>query len=159
MNYSEKFNEWLVNADEETVNELKTIADNAEIEDRFYRDLEFGTGGLRGVMGAGTNRMNKYTIGKVTQGLCDYVISSGSECMERGEIVKVSKKKQEKSAPKNSAAYDKLLEALARLADLVTRYRHATVVDITNLTGMINSLTSKVESGKGKKKEKKKKKR
>ncbi len=81
------------------------------------------------------------------------------ECMERGEIVRVSKKKQERSAPKNSAVYDKLMEALARLADLVTRYRHASVVDITNLTGMINSLTSKVESGKGKKKDKKKKKR
>ena len=80
------------------------------------------------------------------------------ECMERGEIVRVSKKKQIKIQPKNSAVYDKLMEAFARLADLVTRYRHASVKDILSLTGQINSLTSKVESGKGTKKNKKNKK-
>lgn len=80
------------------------------------------------------------------------------ECMERGEIVRISKKSQTKAQPKNSAAYDKLMEALARLASLVTRYRHASVKDILSLTGQINSLTTDFESGRGKKKQKKNKK-
>ena len=61
---------------EETRAELEAIKDNeAEIEDRFYRQLEFGTGGLRGVIGAGTNRMNIYTVRQATQGLANYIIS------------------------------------------------------------------------------------
>ena len=64
-----KYNEWLENAtlDEDLINELKEIKDNKEaIEERFYKELEFGTAGLRGIVGAGTNRMNKYTVGKAT---------------------------------------------------------------------------------------------
>ena len=64
-NYLEKYNEWCTNSifDEETKQELQKIKDNQkEIEDRFYKELEFGTGGLRGIIGAGTNRMNKYVI-------------------------------------------------------------------------------------------------
>ena len=57
--------------------ELSAITDEKEIEDRFYKDLEFGTGGLRGVMGAGANRMNKYTVSKATKGLADYLNSKG----------------------------------------------------------------------------------
>lgn len=61
--------------DQQTKDELRAIAhDSAEVEDRFYKDLEFGTGGLRGVMGAGTNRMNRYTVGRATQGLAAYVL-------------------------------------------------------------------------------------
>ncbi len=74
--YMEKYNQWLKDPfiDDETKEELKSIADNEEeIEDRFYKELEFGTAGLRGVMGAGTNRMNKYIVAKATQGLADYV--------------------------------------------------------------------------------------
>ncbi len=64
--------------DEATKAELRAIAGHtAEIEDRFYRDLEFGTGGLRGVMGAGTNRMNRYVVGKATQGFADYLLAKG----------------------------------------------------------------------------------
>ncbi|WP_420888829.1 phospho-sugar mutase [Cohnella candidum] len=64
--------------DEATKEELRSIAGkDAEIEDRFYRDLEFGTGGLRGVMGAGTNRMNRYVIGKATQGFAEYLLKQG----------------------------------------------------------------------------------
>lgn len=75
MSYKETYEAWLNSAyvDETTKNELRGINDNKEIEDRFYRDLEFGTGGLRGVMSAGSNRMNIYTIGKATQGLADYL--------------------------------------------------------------------------------------
>ena len=61
-------------ADADLAEELREIAqDNSRIEDAFYRDLEFGTGGLRGVIGAGTNRMNVYTVAKASQGLADYV--------------------------------------------------------------------------------------
>ncbi|MDD2533919.1 MAG: phospho-sugar mutase [Eubacteriales bacterium] len=65
---------WL-DFDESTTSELKSITSSAEIEDRFYRDLEFGTGGLRGVMGAGTNRMNRYTVRRATRGLADYLLA------------------------------------------------------------------------------------
>ena len=68
MSYKERYEQWLNDKfiDDATRRELKSLTDEKEIEDRFYRDLEFGTGGLRGVMGAGTNRMNKYTVGKVS---------------------------------------------------------------------------------------------
>lgn len=72
MDYKEKYQQWL-GFDEATKAELLAITDEKEIEDRFYKDLEFGTGGLRGIMGAGANRMNKYTVSKATQGLADYL--------------------------------------------------------------------------------------
>ena len=68
MTVNEKYNLWLT-LDEDTKNELESVNDEKEIEDRFYKDLSFGTGGLRGIMGAGTNRMNMYTVGKATLGL------------------------------------------------------------------------------------------
>ena len=74
--YMEKYKQWLNDNifDENTKEELKKIKDNREeIKDRFYKDLEFGTGGLRGVIGAGTNRMNFYTVGKATQGLANFI--------------------------------------------------------------------------------------
>lgn len=74
MNYREKYNLWLT-FDENTKNELLSVTDEKEIEDRFYKDLAFGTGGLRGIMGAGSNRMNKYTVGKATFGLANYLKS------------------------------------------------------------------------------------
>ena len=76
MEYLEKYKNWLNNPaiDEETKEELKSIeGNNNEIEDRFYKDLEFGTAGLRGVIGNGSNRMNKYTVTKATQGLANYI--------------------------------------------------------------------------------------
>lgn len=72
MDIHEKYEYWLT-FDDNTKNELESITDKKEIEDRFYNDLEFGTGGLRGIMGAGANRMNKYTVGKATKGLCEYL--------------------------------------------------------------------------------------
>lgn len=77
MNYRDKYNLWLT-FDEETKNELLSVTDEKEIEDRFYKDLAFGTGGLRGIMGAGSNRMNKYTVGKATLGLANYLKSKNS---------------------------------------------------------------------------------
>ena len=82
MGYRETFEEWLNDDyfDAKTKEELLAIRnDEAEVEDRFYRDLEFGTGGLRGVIGAGTNRMNLYTVRKATQGLANYIIKQGTQ--------------------------------------------------------------------------------
>ena len=74
MDIKKEYERWLANAtaDADVVTELKTL-DDAKIEDAFYRDLAFGTGGLRGVIGAGTNRMNVYTVAKASQGLADYL--------------------------------------------------------------------------------------
>ncbi len=88
MGYKEQYEFWLQDAyfDEKTREELKSIEGNEkEIEDRFYKELEFGTGGLRGVIGAGTNRMNIYTVRKATQGLANYIISQGGK--DRGVAI------------------------------------------------------------------------
>ncbi len=80
MDYREQYEFWLQDAyfDENTKRELRALKGNeAEIQDRFYKDLEFGTGGLRGVIGAGTNRMNIYTVRKATQGLANYILKQG----------------------------------------------------------------------------------
>lgn len=82
MDYMETYREWCTDTyfDADTRAELAAIAkDEAEIEDRFYRQLEFGTGGLRGVIGAGTNRMNIYTVRQATQGLANYIISQNGQ--------------------------------------------------------------------------------
>lgn len=82
MSYKERYLEWVKNAyfDEETKQELLNIKDNnKEIEDRFYKDLEFGTAGLRGVIAAGTNRINKYTVRRATYGLANYIIKNTTE--------------------------------------------------------------------------------
>ncbi|WP_244833629.1 phospho-sugar mutase [Clostridium sp. BJN0001] len=75
MNYKEKYNLWMNSEfiSDETKNELKNVKDEKEIEDRFYKDLEFGTGGLRGMIGAGSNRMNIYTVSKASQGFANYL--------------------------------------------------------------------------------------
>ena len=82
MDYKAKYEQWCQDPifDQNTKEELKAIAgDEKEIEDRFYKDLSFGTGGLRGVIGAGTNRMNVYTVTKATQGLANYIKKQGGE--------------------------------------------------------------------------------
>ena len=86
--YVKRYEEWCSNPyfDAETQAELKAIADNdGEIKERFYKDLEFGTAGLRGVIGAGTNLMNIYTVRKATQGLANYIIKAGAK--ERGVAI------------------------------------------------------------------------
>lgn len=79
----ERINSWLNGAyDEETKKEIKALLDSKnekELTDAFYRDLEFGTGGLRGIMGVGTNRMNKYTVGRATQGLANYILKQNGK--------------------------------------------------------------------------------
>ena len=88
MNYLEEYKKWMESnfIDEATKEELKSIENNEkEIEDRFYKNLEFGTAGLRGVIGAGTNRMNKYTVSKATQGLANFIIKENGQ--DRGVAI------------------------------------------------------------------------
>lgn len=101
MDYMEMYHKWL-GFDENTKKELSDL-NSDEIQDRFYKELEFGTGGLRGVIGAGTNRMNVYTVRKATQGLADYI------------------KKQDIQNPSVAIAYDsrRFSEVFAREAGLV----------------------------------------
>ena len=97
MNYLEEYKRWCESPefDEETKKELLTIkGDEKEIEDRFYKELEFGTAGLRGVIGAGTNRMNQYTVGKATQGLANYILEQGTE--EKGVAISYDSRKMSK---------------------------------------------------------------
>jgi phosphoglucomutase len=85
-----KYKEWLLSDyfDEDTKKELEAIKDDKqEIEDRFYKELNFGTGGLRGIIGAGTNRMNKYTVRKTTQGLANYIVNYSDDGRERGVVI------------------------------------------------------------------------
>ena len=97
MNYKEEYKRWCESEefDEETRRELKSIKDDEkEIEDRFYKELEFGTAGLRGIIGSGTNRMNKYTVGKATQGLANYIIEQGTQ--EKGVAISYDSRRMSK---------------------------------------------------------------
>lgn len=104
MNYLEEYKRWCESSefDEETKKELLEIEDDIkEIEDRFYKELEFGTAGLRGVIGAGTNRMNKYTVGKATQGLANYIVEQGTQ--DKGVAISYDSRKMSKEFSKQTA--------------------------------------------------------
>ena len=96
MNYIEEYKKWCESPEfDETKKELLKIKnDEKEIEDRFYQELEFGTAGLRGVIGAGTNRMNKYTVGKATQGLANYILEQGTQ--NKGVAISYDSRKMSK---------------------------------------------------------------
>ncbi len=90
MKYIEAYNEWINNSyfDDITKKELKSIKDDKEIKDRFYKNLEFGTGGLRGVIGAGSNRINIYTVRRATFGLANYILNKcGEEAKKKGVVI------------------------------------------------------------------------
>ncbi|PKM54707.1 MAG: phosphoglucomutase [Firmicutes bacterium HGW-Firmicutes-5] len=90
MNYMNIYESWLSSdyVDENTKKELLSIKDDtAQIQDRFYKSLEFGTAGLRGKLGAGTNRMNTYIVAKVTQGIADYILDYGKAYMDSGVVI------------------------------------------------------------------------
>lgn len=104
MKYLEEYKRWCKSPefDEETKKELLEIKDDVkEIEDRFYQELEFGTAGLRGVIGAGTNRMNKYTVGKATQGLANYIIEQGTQ--DKGVAISYDSRRMSKEFSKQTA--------------------------------------------------------
>ena len=87
MGYKETYKDWLSWADEKTKEELAALQDEKEIEDRFYKDLEFGTAGLRGIMGAGSNRMNRYTVARASRGFADYLKAVFPKELERGVVI------------------------------------------------------------------------
>ncbi len=89
MDYKTKYNQWLKCPafDKETKAELGALTDEKEIEERFYKDLEFGTAGLRGIMGAGTNRINRYTVGKASLGLAMYLKEAFPDAAKRGVVI------------------------------------------------------------------------
>ena len=96
MGYKDEYNKWLQSSffSEEIKEELRRIeGDEKEIEDRFCQNLKFGTGGLRGLIGAGTNRMNVYTVSLATQGLADYIVSMGREKMDQGVVIAYDSRK------------------------------------------------------------------
>ncbi len=86
MDYKSEYEKWISSVSDKIREQLLYIDEN-EIKDRFYKNLEFGTGGLRGVMAAGTNRMNKYTVRKATQGLAYEILSHGEEFAKRGVVI------------------------------------------------------------------------
>ncbi len=89
MDYRERYQLWLDDPyfDEETKAELSALTDEEEIEDRFYQDLEFGTAGLRGKIGAGTNRMNNYTVSLASEGLARTIVNHGEEAKKKGVAI------------------------------------------------------------------------
>lgn len=104
MGYQEVYQEWITNSyfDEQTRKELLALQGNEqEIEERFYRELEFGTGGLRGVIGAGTNRMNIYTVRKATQGLANYIKKEGGQ--DKGVAIAYDSRKMSSEFAKEAA--------------------------------------------------------
>ena len=106
MDYRKKYQQWIESSyiDDATKEELKSIAGNVkEIEDRFYKDLEFGTGGLRGVIGAGSNRINKYTVRKATQGLANYINKQGKAAAEAGVVIAYDSRRMSSEFAKETA--------------------------------------------------------
>ena len=104
MDYLQEYKKWCESPefDEETKKELLSIRDNQEeIEDRFYKELEFGTAGLRGIIGAGTNRMNQYTVGKATQGLANYILEQGTQ--DKGVAISYDSRKMSPEFSKYTA--------------------------------------------------------
>src|SRR5690625_368777 len=89
MNARATYEKWIQfdQLDEALREKLETTTDEATLEDMFYKDLEFGTGGMRGLIGAGTNRMNKYTVRKAAAGLTRYIVENGDEAKVRGVVI------------------------------------------------------------------------
>ena len=106
MEYNEKYLYWRNNSniDDETRAELEAIADNeTEIKSRFLKELEFGTAGLRGVLGAGTDRMNKYIVRKTTKGFAEYIKAAGAEACKRGVVISHDNRRKSREFCKETA--------------------------------------------------------
>ena len=133
MDYLEEYKKWCESPefDEETKKELLDIKDNKEeIEDRFYKELEFGTAGLRGIIGAGTNRMNYYTVGKATQGLANYILEQGTQ--EKGVAISYDSRKMSKEFS--------LHTALILCANGITAYLFENLRPVPELSFAVRTL-------------------
>ena len=104
MDYQEKYRQWVNEVeDPELKRELAELTDDREIEDRFYRSMEFGTGGMRGIIGAGTNRINIYTVRKATQGFAEYILQNGAEAATRGVAIAYDNRRKSAELALNTA--------------------------------------------------------
>jgi phosphomannomutase len=104
MSYKEMYQKWLEDeAYSEYHNELKLLKDEKDIEDRFYKNISFGTAGLRGKVGAGTNRMNIYNVSKATQGLANFIISKGESVINRGVVIAMDSRNDSKCFSETAA--------------------------------------------------------
>lgn len=103
MDFMKEYERWLKYADDETRSELSAITDKKEIEERFCKSLKFGTGGLRDILGAGTNRLNKYTVRKATQGFAEFIKQSGADAMERGVAIAYDNRRRSREFAENAA--------------------------------------------------------
>ena len=135
MSYKEEYKKWCEDElfDEETKKELKEIENNEEeIEERFYKELEFGTAGLRGIMGAGLNRMNKYTVGKATQGVANFIKNEKAE--ERGVAIAYDSRN-------NSKEFGKLA-ALVLNANGIKTYLYESLRSVPQLSYAVRKLNT-----------------
>lgn len=133
MSYQEEYKKWCENPffDQKTKEELKQIENNQkEIEDRFYQELEFGTAGLRGVMGAGCNRMNEYTVGKATQGLANYIKKKKEE--EKGVVIAYDSRN-------HSEEFSEIV-ALVLNANGIKTYRFEMIAPVPELSFAVRKL-------------------
>lgn len=133
MSYKEEYKRWCENSffDEQTREELKAIEnDEKEIEDRFYQELEFGTAGLRGIMGAGCNRMNQYTVGKATQGLANFIKKQKGE--KRGVAIAYDSRNHSKEFSE--------IAALVLNANGIKTYRFADIAPVPELSFAVRKL-------------------
>lgn len=131
--YKEEYGKWTKDIffDEETRKELETIKnDEKEIEDRFYKELEFGTAGLRGIMGAGTNRMNKYTVGKATQGLANFIKKENAQ--NRGVVIAYDSRN-------NSEFFSKYVSQVLN-ANGIKTYRFSHIAPVPELSYSVREL-------------------
>lgn len=104
MTAQEKYLYWMKNSDDETKNELESIKNcQDEIYDRFYKNLEFGTGGMRGLLGAGSNRINRYTIAKATKGFAEYIKSQGESACKKGIAIAYDNRRKSEELAKVTA--------------------------------------------------------
>lgn len=103
MGYKELYKDWISWADESTKKELLSVTDEREIEERFHKDLEFGTAGLRGIMGAGTNRMNRYTVARASRGFADYLFHEFPDELERGIVIAYDSRNHSREFAKEAA--------------------------------------------------------
>ena len=141
MSYREVYEKWCNDPyfDEESREELKALEGNeAEIEDRFYRQLEFGTGGLRGVIGAGTNRMNIYTVRQATQGLANYIISQNGQ--EKGVAIAHDSRRMSPEFAREAALCLNATESKRICSSPCVRHRSFLLLSVNSAAFPVSSL-------------------
>lgn len=102
MKIENTYKKWISGADENTVSALKSMSES-EKQDSFYKNIKFGTGGMRGLLGAGTNRINKYTIVKATKGFAEYIKANGKTACKNGVVIAYDNRMQSRELSETTA--------------------------------------------------------